>query len=222
MAKAIQAVIFDLDGVLIDSEICYISKLRQWVETDLHKSVPLENLLPIVGSSGPAHYLAVKPFLPPGWDREDYLKAYRAFLARNPIRYDQLPFPDVLPTLRTLKETGYRLALATSSPRDKVEQIQDECGFTGFFELTLTRDDVEKCKPEPEIYLKALAGLGLPPELCLVVEDSTIGITAAKAARVPVAARREERYPMDQSQADYLLERIGDLPALLADLKVSS
>ena len=218
MTTALQAVIFDLDGVLIDSEICYITKLAQWVEADFHKTVPMDCLLPIVGSSGPAHWLAVRPFLPSEWGREDYLKAYRAFLAQNPIHYDQLPFPDVLPTLRTLKELGLRLALATSSPRDKVDQILVECGFTGFFEVILTRDDVENCKPDPEIYRKTLAGLSLPPQACLVVEDSAIGIAAAKAAGIPVAARREERYYVDQSQADHLLDRIGDLPQLLQSL----
>lgn len=211
MAKAFDAVIFDLDGVLIDSEICYITKLAQFVESEFHRTVPMEALLPIVGASGPAHWLAVKPFLPQDWEREDYLQAYRAFLARNPIRYDHLCFPDVPPTLRALKGNGYRLALATSSPRDKVEQIIGECGLTDLFESVLTRDDVEKCKPDPEIYLKLLERLVLPPERCLVVEDSAIGISAARAAGIPVAARRESRYPMDQSQANFLLEHIGDL-----------
>lgn len=219
MTKALQAVIFDLDGVLIDSEVCYINKLAQWVAADFHKTVPMEALLPIVGASGMEHWLAVKPFLPPEWGREEYLKAYRAFLAKHPIHYDRLPFPDTLPTLRLLREEGCRLALATSSPRDKVDQILEECGFSSLFEVTLTRDDVELRKPHPEIYLKSLASLGLSPEQCLVVEDSTIGITAAKAAGIPVAARREERYPMDQSQADYLLNRIGELPRLVRSLR---
>ena len=99
-----------------------------------------------------------------------------------------------------------------------MDQILVECGFTGFFEVILTRDDVENCKPDPEIYRKTLAGLSLPPQACLVVEDSAIGIAAAKAAGIPVAARREERYYVDQSQADHLLDRIGDLPQLLQSL----
>jgi len=212
----IQAVIFDLDGVLIDSEVCYVGKLWQFVKDEFGKSVPQEELLTIVGASGMAHFLAVKPYLPQGWGREEYLVAYRAYLARNPILYDNICFPDVPPTLAWLKERGFRLALATSSPRDKVEQILEECGLEGYFQVILTRDDVEHCKPDPEVYRKALEGLGLPSERCLVVEDSPIGIAAAKGAGLAVAARRETRYPMDQSQADFLLERIGDLPALLS------
>lgn len=211
----IQAVIFDLDGVLIDSEICYISKLWHFVKDEFGKNVPQEELLPIVGASGMAHWLAVKPYLPREWEREDYMTAYRAYLARNPISYAELCFPDVPPTLAGLQRQGYRMALATSSPRDKVEESIGECGLMSFFEAVLTRDDVENCKPDPEIYLESLERLKLPPERCLVVEDSSIGITAAKEAGLTVAARLERRYYMDQSQADYLLERIGDLPALL-------
>ena len=162
-----------------------------------------------------AHFLAVKDYLPPDWGREEYLVGYRAYLARNPISYPELCFPDVPATLAWLKEKGYRMALATSSPRDKVEQSIGECGLTDYFAAMLTRDDVENCKPDPEIYQKALQKLDLPPEQCLVVEDSSIGIAAAKAAGIKVAARQETRYPMDQSQADYFLERIGDLPDLL-------
>lgn len=211
----IKAVIFDLDGVLIDSEVCYISKLWHFVKEEFGKSVPKEALLPIVGASGMAHFLAVKDYLPPDWGREEYLVGYRAYLARNPISYPELCFPDVPATLAWLKGKGYRMALATSSPRDKVEQSIGECGLTDYFAAMLTRDDVENCKPDPEIYQKALRKLDLPPEQCLVVEDSSIGIAAAKAAGIAVAARRENRYPMDQSQADYFLEQIGDLPNLL-------
>jgi len=214
----IEAVIFDLDGVLIDSEVCYISKLWHFVKDRFGKRVPEQELLPIVGASGMAHFLAVKPYLPQGWSREEYVTAYRAYLVQNPIRYDRLCFPDVPPTLAWLKERGFRLALATSSPRDKVEQVLEECGIGGYFRVSLTRDDVEHCKPDPEIYQKTLERLGLPAERCLVVEDSPIGIAAAKGAGIAVAARRETRYPMDQSQADCLLERIGALPGLLASL----
>lgn len=215
----IKAVIFDLDGVLIDSEVCYISKLRHFVKDEFGKDVPQQALLPIVGASGLAHWLAVKPYLPQEWEREDYITAYRAYLARNPISYSELCFPDVPPTLDWLRTRGYRIALATSSPRDKVEQSIGECRLTGYFEAMLTRDDVENCKPDPEIYLKVLDRLELLPEQCLVVEDSTLGIAAAKAAGITVAARWENRYPMDQSQADHLLDRIGNLPTLLERLQ---
>lgn len=214
----IKAVIFDLDGVLIDSEVCYISKLWHFVKEEFGKSVPKEALLPIVGASGMAHFLAVKDYLPPDWGREEYLVGYRAYLARNPISYPDLCFPDVPPTLAWLEEHGYRVALATSSPRDKVGQILQECGIGRYFEVILTRDDVENCKPDPEIYRKVLEKLALPPEQCLVVEDSPLGIAAAKGAGLPVAARRESRYPIDQSGADHFLEHIGDLPTLLISL----
>ena len=214
----IKAVIFDLDGVLIDSEVCYISKLWHFVKEEFGKSVPKEALLPIVGASGMAHFLAVKDYLPPDWGREEYLVGYRAYLARNPISYPELCFPDVPATLAWLKEKGYRMALATSSPRDKVEQSIGECGLTDYFAAMLTRDDVENCKPDPEIYLYTLSRLGLPKEDCLVVEDSVYGIQAAKAAGLKVVAVRDQRFSFDQSAADRLIDRVADLKEIFEEL----
>lgn len=215
MTERIQAVIFDLDGVLIDSELYYMKRLRQFVQDSFGRIIPEEELLSIVGASGPAHWLAARPYLPEGWEREDYQAAYRAYLAKYPIQYQQLCFPNVISVMQKLKKDGYRMSLATSSPADKVAEVMRDCGFGPYLEMALTREDVERSKPDPEIYQKSLERLGLSASQCLVVEDSAIGIKAAVEAGILVAARRETRYRVDQSGADYILGSFGELPDLL-------
>ena len=79
----------------------------------------------------------------------------------------------------------------------------------------------KESKPDPEIYLYTLSKLGLAAEDCIVVEDSTYGICAAKAAGLKVAARRDTRFPFDQSGADYLLEETCRLKELVQELERS-
>lgn len=89
------------------------------------------------------------------------------------------------------------------------------CGLRQYLDVILTRDDVEHSKPDPEIYCKCLERLKLGPKQCLVIEDSAIGIQAAKGAEALVAARRDERYFTDQSEADFSIDGMEDILQLL-------
>lgn len=84
--------------------------------------------------------------------------------------------------LEYLKKTGYRLAVASSSPRWEVEKHLKDAGITEFFEGIVCGDMVEKSKPNPEIYEKACQMLGVEPETCLALEDSKNGLLAAYRA----------------------------------------
>lgn len=84
--------------------------------------------------------------------------------------------------LEYLKKTGYRLAVASSSPRWEVEKHLKDAGITEFFEDIVCGDMVEKSKPNPEIYEKACQMLGVEPETCLALEDSKNGLLAAYRA----------------------------------------
>ena len=215
----VQAVIFDLDGVLIDSEVFYMQRLKGFAWKEFGADVPAEDLLRIVGASGPAHWETIRPYLPPSFSYEDFRLRYHRFGERNPVNYRELMFGDVAGLMRGLREEGYRLALATSSPQEKVAQVIQDCGLSSYLEEIVTRDQVSRAKPDPEIYRICLARLGLDAGHCLVVEDSPIGIRAGKAAGITVAARRETRYPLDQSEADYMLEQLSELPDLLQHLQ---
>ena len=127
-------------------------------------------------------------------------------------------FEDTIPTLKRLKAMGLRLAMATSTPREKAMETKELCGFGSFMEIVLCGDMVKESKPNPEIYLKCLEQLGLSGEQCIVVEDSAYGIEAAKRAGLYVVARRETRFSMNQEGADCYINRLGELPRLLENM----
>lgn len=218
MSSKIKAIIFDLDGVLIDSEIQYMKKLQEFAEKVLKKKLSDEIFLPIVGATGQAHWNVIRSYCPDVWDRDDFRKSYRKFLDKNPIVYSDIIFPDICMTMEWLRDNGYRIALATSTPMEKEKSIVLECGIKKYFELELTGDMFAESKPNPEIYLTCLSRLNLNAEECLVVEDSAIGIEAAVCAGIPVVARIEKRYPIDQSKADFYIEKISELIHLLQQL----
>ena len=116
------------------------------------------------------------------------------------------------------------LAVATSSVSASARPFLDRHQLTGFFEVIVTGEEVERGKPAPDIYLCAAKHLGIPADACLVVEDALPGIAAGKAAKMPVAAIPDRRF-VDPSKyekaADYVLNSIKELPALIRKLVVA-
>lgn len=93
--------------------------------------------------------------------------------------------------LSKLKESGYKLALASNSIKKTVEMMMTYSCLDKYLEITLSNEDVERAKPYPDIYLKAIDLLGLKAHECLVVEDNEKGIQAAKAAKAHVLEVKE-------------------------------
>jgi HAD superfamily hydrolase (TIGR01509 family) len=87
-----------------------------------------------------------------------------------------------LALIESLRESGIKTALASSSPKHLVDLVMDKFGIAGLFDLILSGDEVERGKPAPDIYLGAAKKLGVTPENCVVVEDAPSGVAAAKAA----------------------------------------
>lgn len=216
--NSVNAVIFDMDGVLIDSEICYMRRLGQFVQESFQKRIPEEELLRIVGASGQVHWQTAAPYLPETWTFEDFRCAYRAYQEKKPIDYRAILFPGVLDALAAIRQLDLRMSIATSSPRHKVEQVLEECELRAYFDFYITGEDVKFSKPNPEIYLKSAAMHHVSTAKCLVVEDSNIGIRAAVEAGMCVIAKKESRYPVDQSHADFQFQSYVELPELIGSI----
>ncbi len=217
----IQAVVFDMDGVLVDTEFFYREQLQRFFSKN-GIEVPLEALNAQVGQSHP-YYLA---FLQKWWEHGTGERLAGPVLERMvaeqtadvPVDYAALLNPGVPETLDALRARGYRVALASSSKHDNIAQVLGACGLTGRFELIVSGEDFTESKPNPEIYLHTVAALGLPAEACAAVEDSDVGITAARRAGLTVIAKREERFALTQEGADCKIDAIPDLLPLLERL----
>ena len=133
-------------------------------------------------------------------------------------------FPHVKEVLEELRQMKLHLAVATSSVSASARPFLDRHQLTRFFEVIVTGEEVERGKPAPDIYLCAAEQLEIPADACLVVEDALPGIAAAKAARMRVAAIPDTRFvdPCEyEKQADYVLNGLKELPALVRKLAVA-
>lgn len=206
-----KAIIFDMDGVLVDSERVYQDAIRTYFTAH---GIPVtdEEYNIIAGASGQDSRRMFSEW----WERATGEKRsgreidHEVFIEIGGETFDYATIrnPGVPETLAALKQQGWRLALASSSPKDNIVQVLEQCGIKDCFELLVSGEDFHQSKPNPAIYLHAIDELGLPAEDCIAVEDSDYGITAAKRAGLTVIAKREERFNFTQEGADYLVDEI--------------
>ena len=209
----VEAILWDNDGVLVDTERLYFKATQQALRQagvdltlDLYKDVSLRQ-----GAS--LFYLASDK----GWTAEQVsaLRAERDEIYTALLRAEPLLFPDVYETLRELQKK-YRMAIVTSSHRNHFDVMHETTGIRKFFEFVLAREDYGKSKPLPEPYLTAMQKLGLPAEKCVAIEDTERGLVAARAAGLRCIV-----VPHDFTQeckfegAEAILQSVAELPELL-------
>ena len=212
--KPIKAVIFDMDGVLIDSEPVYLH--HQY--THLKPSYPwitLESMYPLVGISG-QEYMPFMAKLCRRTDDAAFRQEMDAMNAGCRVYYPDILRKEVRPLLHELKQMGLQVALASSSSRECIEQVLTQCKIRELFDCIVSGHEFTHSKPDPEIYRFTMDKLKRRPEECLIVEDSTYGVQAGTAAGGVVAALRDERFPFDQRAAQLHIDSLAELPALAA------
>ena len=219
MLKPFCAVIFDLDGVLADSE-------PSWNEIDakllaehgvIYRGEYHRNVL------GVSYRLAVE-FYKKTFDLSvptEEMMRRRGEMATKFFANRIDLFPSTKSVLEELREMNLHLAVATSSVSASARPFLDRHKLTSFFEVIVTGEEVDRGKPYPDIYLRAAEKLNVATDASLVIEDSLSGIAAAKAANMRVAAIPDTRF-VDPGQyektADYLLKDLQEVPALIRDI----
>ena len=180
LKKPVEAVLFDMDGLLIDTEAVY---LKAYLAAAAHMQVelPLAFCHSLIGRPGPDCDRMIQEFFGPAFALDAFNDhadghAARALEAKVPVK------PGAAELLAFLGERGLPLAVATSSSRRTAERHLGQAGLLGHFRTLATRDDVVRGKPHPDLYLEAARRLGVAPGRCLAFEDSNNGLTAAHAA----------------------------------------
>jgi HAD superfamily hydrolase (TIGR01549 family) len=131
--------------------------------------------------------------------------------------FDQhlLAFEDAADTLDALQIRGATMAVASSSPRERLDRALAATGLEAYFEFVVAGDEVAAGKPAPDLFLAAAAGLGVEPETCFAVEDAPAGIAAARAAGMTVIAVQRGQFGLeDLSAADVVVPRLTPAPFL--------
>ncbi len=212
----LSSIIFDLDGVLADSEPWW-SQIDAKLLAEYGVTYRGEHHRNVVGVS---YRLAVEFFkktfglVAP---IEEMMRR-RGEIATEFFANRVGLFPNVKEVLEELRQMNLHLAVATSSVSASARPFLDRHQLTKFFDVIVTGEEVEHGKPAPDIYLCAAQQLGITPDACLVVEDALPGVAAAKAAKMRVAAIPDKRFvnPREyEKEADYVLGSLEELPALV-------
>ncbi|MDY2777848.1 MAG: HAD family phosphatase [Collinsella sp.] len=207
------AVIFDMDGVIVDTEAFYTDQERQFSD-ELGLPVSDDEIIALVGQSHQTFQRTVVDWFSrvgKVYTGEEAEAIFRDWSALHPCDFRSIMSEGVHETIDELKRRGVRVALASSSPMESIQEVLAACGLTDAFEFLVSGKDFRESKPNPEIYLHTLERLGLPAERCCCIEDSLAGITAGKAAGLTVFAKREERFGFTQEDADAIIDRIPDI-----------
>jgi HAD superfamily hydrolase (TIGR01509 family) len=222
MSQPIQAVIFDLDGVLADSEPWWNeidARLLRAYGVNYHG----EHHQDVLGVS---YRLAIdfyKKTFGLSVPAEELMRR-RAEIAVEFFANRIGLFPSTREVVEELRRMQLRLAVATSSVGAAARPFLDRHRLTVFFAVIVTGEEVEHGKPAPDIYLCAAGKLGLTAGVCLVVEDALSGIAAGKAAKMRVAAIPDRRFVDPRpykNEADYVLGSLSEIPALIRRLGVA-
>lgn len=197
MIKDIEAVIFDMDGVIYDTEAFY---LKHWIQVfeEYGYKMTKEIYIKAMGRGRKKVKEYFKSIF--GDDLpidEMYIKKDK--LLFDAIRNKEVPLkPGALEFLSYLKNNNIKTALATSAKRERLDIQLEDSPIVQYFDAIVCGDDVVNSKPDPEIFLKAAKKIGANPEKCIVIEDSEAGIKAAHDGEM-IAFHVEDLKEADES-----------------------
>lgn len=196
----ISTIIFDLDGTLIDTEKYFKVFWRQAAE-EFGFHMTEEQALSLRSLGRPFAPALLKEWFGEAFDYTAVRDCRRRLMQEHLAKVGLERRPEALETLKWLSENGYRIALATATPRDRAEEQLKETGLLPYFDEIVSATEVKLGKPAPDVYIKTLEVLGADPEECLAVEDSPNGVESATAAGIPTVM-----IP-DQTQPDEVLQK---------------
>ena len=209
----IKAIIFDFDGLILDTET---PEVHVWEEIyeEFGLDFPFEKWQLIIGSDSSAGFdpiIDLENKLADPFDKEEITAHYK-MRAREKILAQSI-LPGVKEYIQYAKKNGISLAIASSSPRSWVEGHLIRLKLIENFDVINTADDVEKIKPDPDLYNLTLASLKLTPNEAIVIEDSLNGVIAANTAGIFVLAvpNKVTRF-MSFEKADLVLNSLSNMP----------
>lgn len=210
-----KAFIFDMDGVIIDSEHLHaVTKVQAIRSFGVDVSGDDLNLQNYVGRSAKSFFsdvIAKYPELGDDWEvlAKKKHELYRKILREDP---DLEPIDGITELLARLKENGYKIGLGSSSVMANVQLVLTRFGIIDYFDAIAAGSEVENAKPAPDVYLLAASRLGVAPENCTVVEDAGAGVMAAKAAGMRcIAIKNPNSGEQDLSKADVIIDSYEEI-----------
>lgn len=206
-----KALIFDMDGVIVDSEPIWIASKQKMLQ---------EQGVEVLDSY---HHQLFGMTLTTMWTkiRSDFdlkLSVEECIARGEEIRHEMRSsvsiesIPGAISLIRELSQAGIPLAIASSSSNKDISKVVDEFGIRECFKALVSGEDCQRSKPNPDIFLKAAEQLGIAPSQILVIEDAVNGVTAAKAAGMKCIGFENPNFEkQDLSQADGITRDLSTL-----------
>ena len=205
-----KAIIFDMDGVIVDSEIVYMQRVVEF--TDLfgerpnHKEL-CDNLVGVSSNSW-WEWLSNKCGLK---NVEVTKRKYEEYTSKKQkVDYVDIFRKEIYQLIDYCKNNQIKMAVASSSPKEHIISVLNDCGILNEFEIIVSGEEFIESKPNPEIYQYTVKELGVESNEALVIEDSTIGIIAAKAAGLSCLALADDRFNFRQDKADAIINSLAE------------
>lgn len=213
----IKAIIFDMDGLMIDSERvtfeCYQERLK-----DMNLTMDEEFYKTLLGKPIKGIYQRFYDVYGNDFPIENVIQDVHQLMA---VRFETEGVPvkkGLVELLHYLKDNNYKTIVATSSNRDRVDKILAQAKITEFFDDSICGDEVTKGKPNPEVFLKSCQKLGVNVDEAIVLEDSEAGIQASYDANIKVICIPDMKYPEKQYE-EKTFKILKDLTEVTAYLK---
>ncbi|MFC4651685.1 HAD family hydrolase [Lactococcus nasutitermitis] len=215
-----EAVVFDMDGVLIDSEYTYLESKTE-ILRDAGFPKPVSYQYQFMGTTYEFMWQVMKNELglpePIEYYMDEMKKRRQAVIAKDGVR----PINGAVELVRRIHAAEIPLAVASSSPKSDILQALTALGIDDCFDKLVSGEEVAHSKPAPDVYLEAARQLGIAPENCLAFEDTKNGSRSAKAAGMYVIGFANPDYPVqDLSAADEVVKNYDALSAEILQRKI--
>lgn len=201
-----------MDGVLIDSEMFYFNRRMTFFD-----SIGIEP-----GTREFKNFIGLSDnrlweFLVPDDEtkRKELKEKYFNYRKKNSIDFIKVLNKSAKYVITKLKSKDIKVAIASSSEKKEILRMVKECELDQFIDFIISGEECSESKPNPEIYNKATKALGLSPKEVIAIEDSELGIAAAKAANIEVIALEQGYETIDQSEAKYIIKDLAELLDLM-------
>jgi len=213
-----KAIIFDMDGVLIDSQPLHYQLDIRVIQACGYPA-NLATVTPYTGISNPDRWPKYREELNLSPTPEQLIEMAEQAMRDIFNETELVPSPGIPALLKGIKEMNLHCGVASASSHELIELVLNRTGITQYFDAITSGEDVSVSKPAPDVYLRAAGKAGYSPAQCIAIEDSAVGILSAKNAGLTcIGYKNPNTYGQDFTHADYVVDHFDQCIEIIKKL----